>query len=311
MHTEPRDLDRASLADALERHWAIAPQRLEYVPAGFGTHHWEALGSDGSQWFVSADDLRSPKFGGQPSQASFSQLDRAFRTAQALRGDAGLEFVVAPEQGAGGVVLLRVAGHYAVRVEPFAEAAAIGDGDFETTADRSAVAQMIGRLHAATTRVPAALPAHEDFTLPARAELERALDELGIRWESGPFGEPARELLRQSAGDVRERLAAHDAAAAALLADQSSWVVTHGEPHSANVLRDARGRLLLVDWDTVRIAPPERDLWMVRAEGPSFYRERWALAEICEYISEFRRAHGSSDDTRAAWAELGEYLPGR
>ncbi|MFG2077560.1 phosphotransferase family protein [Nonomuraea maritima] len=39
-------------------------------------------------------------------------------------------------------------------------------------------------------------------------------------------------------------------------------VLTHGEPHPGNVLR-AGSRTLLVDWDTVGTAPPERDLWHV------------------------------------------------
>ncbi|HXP18631.1 MAG TPA: phosphotransferase [Streptosporangiaceae bacterium] len=34
-------------------------------------------------------------------------------------------------------------------------------------------------------------------------------------------------------------------------------VTTHGEPHSANIIRAGSGRLL-IDWDTVGLAPPER-----------------------------------------------------
>ncbi len=37
-------------------------------------------------------------------------------------------------------------------------------------------------------------------------------------------------------------------------------VITHGEPHAANVM-GSPGGLVLVDWDTVLLAPPERDLW--------------------------------------------------
>ena len=43
---------------------------------------------------------------------------------------------------------------------------------------------------------------------------------------------------------------------------QRELVVTHGEPHAGNVMRRSDGRHLLVDWDTVAVAPPERDLWM-------------------------------------------------
>jgi len=42
--------------------------------------------------------------------------------------------------------------------------------------------------------------------------------------------------------------------------------------------------------------------------GDCLYRERWALAEICIYAAEFRRPHEETEDTRASWDNLGEYL---
>ena len=47
VYSEPRDLERATLADALERHWSIAAARLDYLPVGFGSHHWEAADARG------------------------------------------------------------------------------------------------------------------------------------------------------------------------------------------------------------------------------------------------------------------------
>jgi spectinomycin phosphotransferase len=41
------------------------------------------------------------------------------------------------------------------------------------------------------------------------------------------------------------------------------WLVTHGEPHRANVIRDPKSGVHLVDRDTTLIAPRERDLRMV------------------------------------------------
>ena len=68
---------------------------------------------------------------------------------------------------------------------------------------------------------------------------------------------------------------------------------------------------LLIDWDTARIAPPERDLWHLdpgdgsilaryaEATGvpplPSMlelYRLRWDLADLAMEAYRFRRHHG-------------------
>ena len=95
----------------------------------------------------------------------------------------------------------------------------------------------------------------------------------------------------------------------------NAWVVTHGEPHAANVMRTANGRVLL-DWDTVALAPPERDLWMpvfggsdaadlyVRATGTQineaaldFFWLAWDLKDLAEYLNVLRGPHQENDDT--------------
>jgi hypothetical protein len=88
-----------------------------------------------------------------------------------------------------------------------------------------------------------------------------------------------------------------------------------GEPHSANVIRDPRGRFLLVDWDTTLVAPRERDLRMVLDQNMTgwdeycsvvgsvrlderamrLYHRWWELAEICIFTQRFRRRHGRTD----------------
>jgi spectinomycin phosphotransferase len=326
VYSEPQDLDRAVLADALRRHWSITAERLDYVPIGFGSHHWEAIGADGSRWFVTADNLES-RAGRLPNDVLVA-LNRAFATAVALRDQAALEFVLAPITSAQGATLERIGPRYTMHVEPFIDGTAGEDGEFQHPDERLEVATLVGRVHAASAVLPNGLARREDFALSGRAELEAALTAPDLPWGPGPFAEQARELLRGNADGVRKRLCTYDRVAARILADPVGWVVTHGEPHSANVVRDAAGGLLLVDWDTALIGPPERDLWMVldadmtgwdeyhavtHADRPneeilSLYEERWALAEICEYATLFRQSHNESADTRAALEEFGHYL---
>jgi len=103
-------------------------------------------------------------------------------------------------------------------------------------------------------------------------------------------------------------------------------VITHGEPHAANVITTASG-LVLVDWDTTLLAPPERDLWHLADQDRSLlprytaatgtqiddqaltlYRLWWDLAEIAGYLTLFRSAHEHTADTRESWNNLKEYL---
>ena len=109
---------------------------------------------------------------------------------------------------------------------------------------------------------------------------------------------------------------------------EAPWVVTHGEPHSANFIKEPLGRLRLIDWDTVRFGPPERDLWIVvgndskalpayqagagpfepRPEAMALFDLRWTLTDICVYLQRFHQAHEGSEDDRASWEELGRCL---
>jgi spectinomycin phosphotransferase len=94
------------------------------------------------------------------------------------------------------------------------------------------------------------------------------------------------------------------------------------------VIVGARGDIHLVDWDTVRVAPRERDLRMVldddgtgwkeyvaeagpvvlRPEVLDLYREWWDLAEVAIYVAQFRSAHQETKDTLVARESLNGYL---
>nr|BFE77338.1 hypothetical protein GCM10020092_106390 [Actinoplanes digitatis] len=107
-------------------------------------------------------------------------------------------------------------------------------------------------------------------------------------------------------------LAEYDGLAAKAEATPERWVVTHGEPHPGNLMRTGSG-LVLVDWETVRIAPPERDLWLVDDDqgdpaAAALFRLRWTLADIAGYAAELRRPHEATEDVTASWTYLNSYF---
>src|SRR5207245_7473842 len=97
--------------------------------------------------------------------------------------------------------------------------------------------------------------------------LETSLADLGRPWASGPLEEPARRELAAKSEIVIGWLARFDDLAARMAVGRGAVVVTHGEPHAGNIIR-AGDRLALIDWDTVAVGPPERDLWMLDAGSP-------------------------------------------
>lgn len=322
--SEPTDLDRAELADALSQQWGLHAERLEYMPVGFGSHHWHAIGSGGTERFVTVDDLEAGFQAGAGPDGAFAALERAYKTANVLRDDAGLEFVLAPLRDEDGTVVRRLTARYAVTVSPFVDGESSEWGRWESADDRRLMGAVLGQLHAVTEQVPDGLPRHEDFELPSRRAVTDALQELDRPWNSGPFAESTRQLLLDAGVDLQRRLAEYDALAEEVRGSSEPWVITHGEPHRANVIRTAEGPRL-VDWDTTLIAPRERDLRMVLDEeltgwdeylgalgedidldttAIELYTKWWDLADIAIYVALFRRPHERDENTIASWENL-------
>jgi spectinomycin phosphotransferase len=160
------------------------------------------------------------------------------------------------------------------------------------------------------------LPERDSLEIPHRDTV------FATRWSDGPYAQAARELASESAATIERMLESYDELAARV--PPHGWVVTHGEPHAGNVMLTHDGAIRLIDWDTVRLGPRERDLWMIEPRDEAdwaayglprpdpgamrLYREWWALSEICGFIATFQKPHADDENTRLAWRELRNYL---
>jgi spectinomycin phosphotransferase len=319
MRTKPEGIESGVLTGSLADGWNIDVEALRYAAVGAGSYHWIVHDRDRTRRFVTVDDLDQKTWLGDTRETVLGGLRRAFETAVALR-DGGLGFVVAPIPTNDGEAVRRLGPRHTIAVFPFVEGRAGRFGDYDD-GERAAVVTMLAELHAATPGV-ASVARTIGLEVPGRGYLEAGLRELDRSWEGGPFSEPARWALSRHVSDVTELLALADRLSADVAGRAADWVVTHGEPHAGNVMRTAEGHLL-VDWDTVALAPPERDLWMV-VDGSAkdmtsytdatghifdrvavdFYRLTWDLNDLAAYIHELRSPHGYGDDTVMAYEGL-------
>jgi hypothetical protein len=322
--TQPADLPEALLSDALSAGWGFRPVSLSYQAVGFGSHHWLAADPGGLELFVTADDLSEKlRDDADTTSAVFGRLGQAFESALSLRRDAGLDFVVAPLPATDGRVLRRLTGRYSLVVHPYlADCQSGQDGEFGTSADRHAVLAMLVRLHSAKATPPPA----DDFEIPGRAALLAAMNSTGEPWQAGPYGTRSRDLLAHHAADLGALLAAFDELAGRVRTRGDRMVITHGEPHAANVLKTPAG-FVFVDWESALLAPPERDLWALAESDPglldaysaatgtaidtdalALHRMWYDLAEISGYVGWFRSSHDDTADTAEGWQNLQHFL---
>jgi spectinomycin phosphotransferase len=211
--------------------------------------------------------------------------------------------------------VLRLDDRYTVALFPFLEGEA---REFDDAAAADDVVDLLAALHAATG-VARPHATTVGVQLAGRAYIESALRDAGRPWTAGPYSEAVRQEIVAHRDDVVDLVALADRLAGEVEGRGGGFVVTHGEPHPGNVLRTSGGPVL-VDWDTVSLAPPERDLWMLAAtpddpaaarytaatgrrldpEALDLFRLSWDLRDLAEYLHVLRAPHTESEDTAQA-----------
>jgi spectinomycin phosphotransferase len=322
MRDRPTGIEDQQVADALAEGWRIEVTSLQYAPVGGGSYHWIVHDRQGETRFVTVDDLDDKPWLGLTRSETADGLRAAMTTATELRRDAGLAFVVAPIPGQDGSPLMHIGARHSVAVFPHINGSTGRSiADF-ADGERNQVVDLLAELHRAA---PPSRSRPSQMELPQRGVLEALLAELGAPWESGPFAEPVRLLLAANADRIRQMLATFDRLAGPVAASPEQ-VITHGEPHSGNIMR-AKSGLMLIDWDTVGLAPPERDLWMLVTDGGcvtsryttstgrevdqralEFYRIRWALDDISSFAGQLRAGHRRTAHTEHIWQAVQTYL---
>jgi spectinomycin phosphotransferase len=315
MKEAPPGFPEHRLAEVLQDSWQISASTLEYLPVGFGAHHWRASTRDQEAFFLALHDL------GSGSADQFHRLRQPLETAAWLQRTIPLEFVVGPLADVVGNRVRRFSNTFALVVYPLLNCRPVA------TPDRDELGRFLDRLHAITPRLPTSLLGTEDFRIPWRAQLESVLLDLDSRWDSGPYGEAARDRLRLHSSSIRALLAFYDRAATEALALRQEWVISHGEPYGPNLVETDTGRLLLVDWDSALLAPRERDLWEMPCPGMALstyqtqngaalsedrlqlYRAWYHLAETAIYTHDFRAPHRGDLNDATRWENFIRYLP--
>jgi spectinomycin phosphotransferase len=315
MEDRPEGFDESDLSAGLAEHFAIAMRTTSYAPVGFGDYHWHVTGDDGRKWFAKVSDLTHKEHCGPTAEAALEGLHKAMETAATLGERDGLEFVVAPLRARSGQPVVALNDRYALSIFPFLTAES---GEFYqelSSADRDQVLGLLAQLHRSAQ--PDCVPATA-LDPPGRASVESALAELPSPWSGGPFAEPARELVVDAEDLLRARLTDFDRLAEQVRRNGRPQVVTHGEPHPGNLLRTENG-YLLIDWDTVGLAVPERDLSLLSDDPANLARYteltgaepdpaalalyclRWRLMDLAEFLAWFRGPHTRTTDTEMAW----------
>ena len=289
MREAPSGIDDADVLQIVRDQWAPEADGVEHLPVGFGAHHWAVACSGRRTHFATLDALGS--------RHTAASLEGAYGAAAALAEH--LDFVLAP-------VPARTGGYTAPIATSALSATRWVCGETPAVLDGPRTAGLLAQLHAAT---PPALP-------PTWKPLVSAdlADQLARRcttpWTSGPYGETVRLAVQQHLPAITRWTDAYHRLC--VVARDRPWVVTHGEPHEANQLSED-GHLWLVDWESVKLAPAERDLRTLLEREHAvpadhamleLFDLEWRLDEIGQYAEWFAAAHSGTASDAVAFGGL-------
>ncbi|WP_438489871.1 phosphotransferase [Streptomyces sp. S186] len=304
MRSRPPSLSDDVIAATVAGHWLSENARITeagYLPWGFGAHHWRISGG-GTTLFVTLDQL-APRH-------TAASLEAAYAGAAALAAG-GLAAVCAPLPHRSGRFTVAVAGG-ALSVTPWLDGHPPTEAEAREPAHLGQVTDALAALHG--TEPPKGLPVWAPQVGPAFADEVRA--RTARPWMTGPLGEEARHALAERVDAIRHWTARYHLLAESALAHRDHWVPTHGEPHYANQLVGPCG-LRLVDWESLAIAPRERDYGDLLAAGAEvphdpalleLFALDWRLSEIAAYTHWFAGPHVGNDDDHTALEGLREEL---
>lgn len=313
-----------TIRELVEDRWALDLTDVCEVTVGAGAYHWSATGRDGRRWFITCDDLGTKPWLGDDHDVVFDGLAGAYGAAIEL-ATTGASFVVAPRPSRSRAATERLDGRHGVAVFEHVDGVPGEWGQRVDPAETDELVTMLATLH--RCRPASAAVATRPLALPGRAAFDALLSTVHRPWDGGPLAEPARRRLEVGTDAVASWLAALDGATRRSVG--APTVLTHGEPHPGNLIRTPGG-LRLVDWDTVALAPPERDLWMLTEVAPGaadryaeltgtvlddellgVYRLLWALADVASYAAQLHAAHAGNADDHHALAAITSVLDGR
>lgn len=250
--------EAARIAGVVTARFGRAVARVEPAPRGWTGETYTVTTVDGARLFAKQYRMARLLAATLPSLPVLEALHRA--------GVRGLTVPVAAPDGA---LYQRTGGGVLVLFEHI-------DGVQTEAFDDRALGDLVGRIHASAA--PAGCdPPRETFDIAFGEALWTAVERVSMT-RGDEVIEGLRAFLGEIGAGLRPGWAAFERIAERCRATSPPLVITHGDI-PWNVMRDIEGRLHLVDWDELLLAPRERDLW--------FFLDRPAL--LAAY-----RAHGGA-----------------
>jgi Ser/Thr protein kinase RdoA (MazF antagonist) len=132
------------------------------------------------------------------------------------------------------------------------------EGEWTFDYDFEAYVALMAKIHQTTIRTPLIREAF-DIT-PVMNALRRELDDLEKSTYTNPHQRKLQDIINEYRHELAADMANFDAIVRHVRQTNIPFVLTHGDA-SGNILQASSGKLYMIDWDDMLLAPRERDIW--------------------------------------------------
>lgn len=308
MRYQPRGITEKTVAERVQRSFAIGLQRVEFRPLGEGSWLYKLRDTEGRHYMLKINNELTTEL---VDLVAFLDAQPAVHSLRFLCSRSGAR-------------LFRIGYHNAVLYE-YVDGEPIGDRAL-STGTGTAIGRMLGTLHAVSVPDQMGPGIYVERFNRCRARARRVLI-WARRYQQSPGIQGRLATFLNDHGDRIESHFFQSRALGRRLRDRP-LVVTHGDAHPWNVIGGDPPRL--IDWDGCGFALPERDL-MHYADTPNwdavlagyrtifprfaanehaieYYRHEWVLQEIADYGEQILFHPISDRDREVALRDLADYF---
>jgi spectinomycin phosphotransferase len=269
---EKPDVPDLTLSGCLRDDFGVCTREVTFLPLGndVDTAAYRVVTEDGTLFFLK---LRGWRRSGQFDQTTVA-IPRFLH-------DAGIAQVIAPIPTRDGR-LWALLGDYAAILFPFVS----GQDGIETPLSARqwiSLGAALRAMHTLTVPPPISCQVPRETYDSHWRDFVRAIQrQIAVMDYTDVIAAATASFLRAQRAAIDHIISRAESLAATLRANPPATVLCHADIHAANVLLAPDGALHIVDWDTLIIAPKERDLmfigggiggvWNTEREAALFYR---------------------------------------
>jgi spectinomycin phosphotransferase len=271
---EQPTIPEESLQACLQEHYDLIPDTLEFLPVGldYNAGIYRVVSKQGTPYLL--------KVTTRPLYEPQCLVPRYLN-------DQGITSVVAPVPTGSGALWTTVE-EWTVMVYPFID----GETSWTGMTDEQwrEVGNIFQRIHQVVLPPSGFASLRKETFDPAEYALWVHAFETQ-HFQSSTRGSPSKRALRTSwmahQPTVQAVVTSLEKLAGVLRSRTFQYVICHADLHPANLLRDHSGRVFVIDWDEVMLAPKERDFL--------FVKESLADSETLPGTPAFFQGYGQTD----------------